>query len=144
MKNTISSLIGAAFALSAMAQTAREIKGPAPVLPLAHEPPPKIVIGPPLPEALARGLVVIQYRSENVHIVPVFGAAALEVSPRIGHLHVTVDDASWHWVDASAEPLIIQGLTPGPHKVLIELADANHKILDKGVVRFVIPIPAIR
>src|SRR5205809_496642 len=125
MKNIISSVIGAAFALSAMAQTPREIKGPAPVIPLANEPAPKIVIDPPLPEPLARGLVVIQYRSENVHIVPVFGAAALDVSPRVGHLHVTVDDASWHWVDASAEPLIIQGLTPGPHKVLIELADAN-------------------
>lgn len=144
MKNTISSLIGAAFALSAMAQTAREIKGPAPVIPLANEPAPKIVIDPPLPQALARGLVVIQYRGENVHIVPVFGAAALEVSPRLGHLHVTVDDASWHWVDASAEPLIIQGLLPGSHKVLIELADANHKILDKGVVSFVIPTPAGR
>jgi len=53
-----------------------------------------------------------------------------------------MDDASWHWVDASAEPVIIKGLMPGPHKVLVELADANHEILDKGVVNFVIPKPA--
>ena len=53
---------------------------------------------------------VIQYRADNLRIVPVFGPAALSVTPRIGHI------ASWHWVDASGEPLIIQGLTPGPHR----------------------------
>jgi hypothetical protein len=29
---------------------------------------------------------------ENVHIVPVFGKGALNASPRLGHLHVQVDD----------------------------------------------------
>src|SRR5437667_4356244 len=36
------------------------------------------------------------------------------------HIHVTVDDAPWRWADASGEPLIINGLPAGPHKVLIE------------------------
>jgi hypothetical protein len=27
----------------------------------------------------------------------------------------------------------------GPHKVLIELEDANHHTLDKGTVKFVVP-----
>ena len=40
------------------------------VLPLASEPPAKIIIDPPVPEALARGLVVIQYRTENLRILP--------------------------------------------------------------------------
>jgi hypothetical protein len=52
---------------------------------------------------------------------------------------VTVDDAPWHWVDASGEPLIVQGLPPGPHRVLIQLADATHRVIDQGVVELVIP-----
>jgi hypothetical protein len=71
--------------------------------------------------------------------VQVFGPAALAVSPRIGHIHVTVDDAPWRWADASGEPLIINGLPAGPHKVRIELVNANHQTLDRGVVNFVIP-----
>jgi hypothetical protein len=31
------------------------------------------------------------------------------------------------------------GLPPGPHKVLIELEDANHHTLDQGLVTFVVP-----
>jgi hypothetical protein len=71
--------------------------------------------------------------------VQVFGPAALAVSPRIGHIHVTVDDAPWRWADASGEPLNINGLPAGPDKVLIELVNANHQTLDRGVVNFVIP-----
>jgi hypothetical protein len=103
------------------------------------QPPARIFVDPPLAEALARGVVVLQYRAENIRIVPVFGPAALAVSPRIGHLHVTVDDLPWDWADASGVPVIIQNLPPGPHRVLIELADANHHILDHRVVEFVVP-----
>jgi hypothetical protein len=74
-----------------------EVRGAAAVEPLENEPPAKIVVDPPLAESLSHGRVVIQYRAENLHIVPVFGAAALGVSPRIGHVHVTVDDAPWVW-----------------------------------------------
>jgi Family of unknown function (DUF6130) len=108
-------------------------------VPLAAEPAPRIVIDPPLAESLVHGRVVIQYRAETLRIVPVFGPKALDVSPRIGHIHVTVDDALWRWADASGEPLITDGLPAGPHKILIELVDANHQTLDKGVVFFVIP-----
>ena len=132
-------LMGGVAVVSAMAQTAREIRGPAPLLAIASEPPPKIVIDPPLAESLARGLVVIQYRTENLRIVPIFGEGALSVSPRVGHLHITVDDAPWHWVDASGEPLVLQGLPAGSHKVLIELADPTHRVIDRGVVSLVIP-----
>jgi hypothetical protein len=52
---------------------------------------------------------------------------------------VTVDDAPWRWADASGNPIILMGLPPGPHKVLIELEDANHRTLDKGTITFVIP-----
>ncbi|GAB3220523.1 hypothetical protein GCM10027423_52200 [Spirosoma arcticum] len=83
--------------------------------------------------------MVVQYRTENLHIVPVYGPAALDVSPRIGHLHVTVDDAAWHWLDASNEPLTIKGLPAGPHRILIELADPVHKVIDAKTIDFVIP-----
>lgn len=127
-------------AMTAEAQSARDKCRPAPVIPLAGEPPARIIIDPPLAEPLAsRGVVVIQYCSENLHILPVFGPNALAVSPRVGHLHVSVDDASWRWADASGNPIILMGLPPGPHKVLIELEDANHNTLDKGIVTFVIP-----
>jgi hypothetical protein len=42
-------------------------------------------------------------------------------------------------VDASGEPLIIQGLTPGPHRVLIDLADPTHLVIDSKTVSFEIP-----
>lgn len=117
----------------------RDIRGAAPVVPLVSEPPPKLFVDPPLAEPLALGRVVIQYRAENVHFVPVYGPAALDVSPRVGHVHVTVDNASWHWADASGEPLILNGFLPGPHTVLIELADPTHKIIDRKTINFVVP-----
>ena len=103
------------------------------------EPPARISVAEPLPAALARGLAVIAYATENVRILPVYGAAALGVVPRVGHVHVTVDDSPWHWVDASGEAIIVQGLTPGTHRVLIELADPTHRVIDRGVVAFEIP-----
>jgi hypothetical protein len=90
------------------------------------------------------GRVVVQYRTENLRIMPVFGVAALGVMPRVGHIHVTVDDAPWRWADVSGEPLIVNGLPSGPHKLLIELVDATHHTLDHAVVTFVVPAVAGR
>jgi hypothetical protein len=104
-----------------------------------EEEPARLIVADAFPDALARGLVVIQYRADNLRIVPVYGAAALNVTPRIGHLHVTVDDSPWHWVDASGEPLIIQGLAAGPHRILIELADPTHRVIDRKTVSVDIP-----
>jgi hypothetical protein len=80
--------------------------------PVSQEPA-TLIVAPPLADALARGLVIIQCHASNLRIVPLCGAAALDVKPRIGHWHVTVDDMPWRWVDASGEPLIIQGLDQG-------------------------------
>jgi len=131
----------AVYATTAFAQSAKDACGPIPVIPLAgEEPPAKLITYPPLAEPLAsRGVAIIQYCAQNLHLVPVFGANALAVSPRVGHLHVTVDDSSWVWADASGNPIILMGLLPGPHRVLIELADANHRILDRSSVTFVVP-----
>ena len=106
----------------------------------APQAPAKLVVDAPLPEPLSRGVVFIQYRTENLQIVPVFGANAVDVSPRIGHLHVAVDGASWIWADTSGGPIIIAGLAEGPHKVEITPVNANHQPLDRSVtVEFVIP-----
>ncbi len=139
MKHSLLVCFSCLCTLIAMAQSAAELRGPAPVVPLRAEAAPKIVIDPPLAEPLAMGRVVIQYRAENLRIVPVFGPAALAVSPRIGHIHVTADSTPWHWADASGEPLILNGFLPGPHKILIELVNPNHQVLDTGSVTFVIP-----
>src|SRR5258705_1551493 len=98
-----------------------------------------IIIDPPLADPLSRGRVVIQYRTENLHMVPVFGPAALAVSPRVGHIHVTVDDAPWVWADASGEPVVLNGLPPGLHTIRLELETANHQRLDQGAVTFTVP-----
>jgi len=129
------------YAVTAMAQKATDSCRPTTVIPLTGtEPPAKIVIDPPLPGPLAsRGVAIIQYCAQNLHIAPVFGPNAVAVSPRIGHLHVRLDDASWVWADASGNPIILMGLPPGPHKVVLELEDANHHALDQGTVTFVIP-----
>jgi hypothetical protein len=129
------------YGSTALAQSATQTCRPAQVIPLTGtEPAAKLVIDAPLAEPLAsRGVVVISYCAANMHIAPVFGPGALTVSPRVGHIHVTVDEAPWRWADASGNPLILQGLPPGEHTVLIELVDANHQTVDKGRVTFVVP-----
>ena len=112
---------------------------PAPVVPLASQAPARLVVDSPLPEQLAKGYVVVRYRTENLRILPVYGPAALNISPRIGHLHITVDDSPWHWLDASGEPISINGLLPGHHKLLVELEDPTHKVLDRAIIHFEIP-----
>ncbi len=129
------------FPISTAAQGASNSCTPSGVIPLTKsEPAAKIVIDPPLPGPLAsRGVAIIEYCAQNLHIAPVFGPEALAISPRVGHVHVSVDNAPWVWADASGNPIILQHLSPGPHKVSIELNDANHYPLDKGTVTFVVP-----
>jgi hypothetical protein len=99
-------------------------------------------VDPPIAEGLAVGVFWAQYRVENVRIVPVFGAAAVQTSPRIGHLHITVDDLPWWWADANdINTLDIAGLPPGPHKVKIELVDANHHVFRGQVVTLSFTVP---
>src|SRR5215813_686900 len=67
------------------------------VLPVMSEAAPKLVVEPPIPEKLAVGSVIIPYQTINMRILPVFGDSAVPAPPRIGHLHVTLDDNPWHW-----------------------------------------------
>lgn len=123
-------------------QSARDIRGASPYVAIKNEPAPKLIVDPPLPEGLAQGIFWAQYRVENVRILPVFGEGALKASPRIGHLHISVDDLPWLWADASDNNTVdIAGLPPGQHKVKIELVDANHNVFpgQSKTVTFTIP-----
>lgn len=139
-KTLAATLVGAALLASATVQTASAQPAASVFLPIANEPPPKLIVEPPIPARLAAGSVLIPYRTENFRILPIFGAGALDVSPRAGHLHVTVDDLPWHWADASDDQtVVVVGLPPGPHKILLELALPDHRVLSGQTVSFVVP-----
>jgi len=129
-------LLGVAANTGAMAQADH----PPAVLPLATEAEAKLIVYPPQPDALARGVVIVQFRTENLRIMPVFGPKAVEVSPHLGHVHVTVDGRAGTWAHTSLDPVIIVGLPPGPHQILMELADPNHKILTSETVNVTVPV----
>lgn len=138
---------GSMLTTSAFAQSAREVRSASPYVAIENEPAPKLTVDTPLPDQLTRSIVQIQYRVEHVHIVPVFGAGALNVSPRLGHLHITIVDLPWHWADASDSNTIdVVGLPPGPHKVLIELVNTEHKVFtgafNAQTVMFTVPAAA--
>ena len=135
---------GAAPAMpaEAAAQSAKEVRGATPYLEIKDEPAPRLIVDPPLPDLLDKGVVWIQWRAENVHIVPVFGKDALGASPRVGHLHVQVDDLPWWWADPSnVNTIDMAGMPPGPHKVKISLVDANHQVFpgQSTTVTFTVP-----
>lgn len=106
-----------------------------------NEPPAILIVDPPVPDLLAQGIVWIPWRVENVHIGPVFGKDALNASPRVGHLHIHVDDLPWFWADMSNNPIDVALLPPGPHKIRIELVNAIHQGVpgQSKTVSFTIP-----
>lgn len=106
---------------------------------VAAEPAAQLFVDAPLAAPLTKGVVVVPFRTEHLKIAAIYGDAALRVVPRIGHLHITLDNASWHWLQASDEPIVIQGLSHGPHQLTLELADANHRLLTKQTLDFTIP-----
>ena len=125
-------------------RSAMEVRGATPYIDIKNEPPPKLIVDAPLPEGLAHaaGLFWAQYRVENVRLLPVFGEGALKASPRIGHLHITVDDMPWLWADSSDNNTVdIAGFPPGQHKVKIELVDTNHNVFPGQSKTIVFTIP---
>jgi Family of unknown function (DUF6130) len=126
---------GALIATSTLAQSASSL-----VVPVQNEPPTKLIVGAPLPGPLAKGIAYIPYRVENLRILPVGGPASLAVSPRVGHLHITVDDLPWAWADyGQSDTIILINLPRGEHKVLIEAVDAEGGVLTAQTVTFKSP-----
>lgn len=115
------------------------------VVPIENESAPKLIVEPPLPGQLAKGVVFIPYRVENLRILPVGGPAARKVSPRVGHLHITVDDLPWQWADyGQSNTIILVGMPRGQHKVLINLVDAEGNVFTGQTVTFYSPGKEVR
>ncbi|ABC92665.1 hypothetical conserved protein [Rhizobium etli CFN 42] len=110
-------------------------------LPIKNEPAPKLVVDQPLAGPLAsRAVAIIPYRTENFRILPIFGASASDVSPRAGHLHVSIDEQPWRWADAGGTgAIVLTALPSGEHRVLIEMATPEHEVLGGKVVKFTVP-----
>jgi len=107
-----------------------------------NEPATVLTVLPPLPGPLAQGVVFIPYRLENLRIVPVGGAAARDISPRVGHLHITLDDLPWQWADyGGSNTVILVGLPRGEHKVRIEAVDPEGHPFVARAVTFYVPSP---
>jgi len=123
-------LVGGAFAQST-------------VVDVQNEPAVSLTVLPPLPGPLAQGVVFIPYRLENLRIVPVGGAAARGISPRVGHLHIQLDDLPWQWADYGASStIILVGLPRGEHKVRIEAVDPEGKPFVARTITFTVPNPS--
>jgi len=136
--NTLATILaGTVLAIGAFAQST--------VVPITNEPAPRLILEPPLPDQLAQGVVFLPYRVENLRILPVGGPAARNVSPRVGHLHITVDDLPWQWADyGQSNTIILVGMPRGQHKVLIELVDAEGNIFTGQTVTFYSPGKEVR
>ena len=111
--------------------------------PVADSRRPAIVIDSPAPDSTVRGPAIIVFRTEHIRMMSLFGREIEDAgSVPGGHLHVKVDSGEWHWVHASADPVVITGLPPGKHTVRLELAD-NHRPLDVQTVTFTIAAPHV-
>ena len=110
------------------------------VVTVDDEPAPRLTVEPPLPGPLARGVVYIPYRVENLRVLPVGGAAASSLSPRVGHLHITVDELPWQWADyGQSNTIILVGMPRGEHKVLIQVVDPEGRVFTGQTVTFTAP-----
>jgi hypothetical protein len=106
-----------------------------------NQPPAKLIVDPPVPDLLAKGIVWITWRAENVTIGSMSGKEHLNASPRVGHLHIQVDDLPWLWAHMSTAPIDVALLPAGPHKIRIDLVNAVHQGVaeQSKVVTFTIP-----
>lgn len=110
------------------------------VVPVDNEPAPKLFIDAPLPGPLAKGVAFIPYRVENLRILPVGGPASKQVSPRVGHLHITLDDQPWSWADyGQSNTIILINLPQGEHKVLVQVVDTEGGLLTSQSIKFNAP-----
>jgi len=115
------------------------------VVNVTNEPAPTITLLPPLPGPLAQGVVFIPYKLENLRIVPVGGTVAREISPRVGHLHVTLDDLPWQWADyGGSNTVILVGLSSGDHKIRVEVMDPEGHPYTEKSLPFTVPAAAGR
>jgi hypothetical protein len=104
---------------------------------------PKLTLAIPDPDILKGGFVYLPFRVDNMTLLPMYveinGEDVLKLKPKIGHLHVGVDDTAWQWIHALNDPIYFGPLLPGAHKVRVEIVDAAHGVIDVQTVHFVVP-----
>ena len=138
-------LIGMLAAVAAAIVLATGVFAQSTVVTVDKEPAPKLIVEQPLPGPLARGIVYIPYRVENLRIMPLGGEAASKVSPRVGHLHITIDDLPWFIADyGQSNTIILGGMPRGQHKVLIEVVDPEGNVFTGQTVTFNSPGKVVR
>ena len=98
---------------------------------------PSIAITSPKEGETVPPVVSVAFTVSNLQLVPLSAGTP----PASGHIHVKVDDNAWVWLHASTEPILIGGMTPGAHKVRLELAGTNHGPLDAKTVTFTVAAP---
>lgn len=94
LKEIVMIALSANAATGAAAQTVCDCIEPTPLGAITNEAPRKLFVDSPLAERLTKGLFFIQYLTENLRVVPVYGVCALDVSPRVGHVHTMVPQAA--------------------------------------------------
>ena len=103
------------------------------------EPPARVTVDEPLKAALANGALVVQFHTEHLRIASLNAPPVAAGEPRIGHLHLSLDHAAWQWIQATTDPIVLFGLSPGAHTLQVDLANSDHKVLDKHTLEFVVP-----
>ncbi|MGZ5910803.1 MAG: DUF6130 family protein [Reyranella sp.] len=74
---------------------------------------------------------------ENLRISPIGGPAAPNLSPRVGHLHIAVDDLPWQYADYDqSNTIILVNLPRGEHKVLVEAVDPEGRVFTAQTLAF--------
>ena len=140
IRSALYAVLGSMLATTAVARPIDTSREASQFVPISNEPPAELFVDAPIAGPLARGAVIIPYRTKHFRILPIFGASAVDVSPRAGHLHVSVDDLPWRWADAGNNgAVVVNGLPAGPHKITIELATPEHKVLTGKSVSFIVP-----
>lgn len=107
------------------------------------EPTPKLILSEPRADVLKDGYVYLPFRVENMAILPLYteihGQEATKLKPKIGHLHVMVDDNGWNWIHALTDAIYFGPLSPGAHKVQLELVDAAHSVIEVQTIEVTVP-----
>lgn len=108
-----------------------------------NEATPKLILSEPRADVLKDGYVYLPFRVENMTILPLYteihGEEATKLKPKIGHLHVMVDDNKWNWIHALTDAIYFGPLSPGAHKVRLELVDAAHSVIEVQTIEVVVP-----
>ena len=131
-------LLSSVVLLAARAASAQPAALPVPTATTSALARPTISILSPATNAEIQSLAIIRFKVENARMASPFQPADTDRVLPAAHIHVSVDGATWHWIHASTDPVVITPLAPGAHTVTLELAGADHRPLHTQTVRFIV------